>query len=156
MQPSTQMLSSPLHSLQILVKTFYWHDCFRKLHPNDKTFSRYYANTRADEATRINRMYSWGEVTVKDAKYCSLAFSDHMAHIVTIFLPDHLNRILSPKSHPNYKIKAEIVKDQIFQERLKDSMANWLEIKSFGLDVIPWWEIIVKPGVKQLAIQCSK
>ena len=35
-------------------------------------------------------------------------------------------------------------------------MANWLDIKSFGLDVIPWWEIIVKPGVKQLAIQHSK
>ena len=35
-------------------------------------------------------------------------------------------------------------------------MDHWLEIKSFGLNVIPWWEIIVKPGVKQLAIQRSK
>ena len=35
-------------------------------------------------------------------------------------------------------------------------MANWLDIKSFGLDMIPWWEIIMKPGVKQLAIHRSK
>ena len=35
-------------------------------------------------------------------------------------------------------------------------MDHWLEIKSFGLNVIPWWEIVVKPGVKQLAIQRSK
>ena len=35
-------------------------------------------------------------------------------------------------------------------------MQNWVEIKSFGLDVIPWWGLTVKPGVKQLAIQCSK
>ena len=120
-------------SLQRLIKTFKWHDCFRELHPNDKTFSRYYANIRTEGATRIDRMYLWGDVTVKDAKYCSLAFSDHMAHIVTIFLPYHLNRILSPKSCPSYKIKAELVKDPIFQERLKDSMANWLDIKSLLL-----------------------
>ena len=35
-------------------------------------------------------------------------------------------------------------------------MDHWLEVKSFGLNVIPWWEIVVKPGVKQLAIQRSK
>ena len=34
--------------LQRLIKTFDWHDCFRKLHPNDKIFSRYYANTQAE------------------------------------------------------------------------------------------------------------
>ena len=28
--------------------------------------------------------------------------------------------------------------------------------KAYGLDVIPRWELIVKPGVKQLAIQRSK
>ena len=57
---------------------------------------------------------------------------------------------------PSYKIKQDVVNDSIFQERLKDSMDHWLEVKSFGLNVIPWWEIVVKPGVKQLAIQRSK
>ena len=143
-------------SLQRLVKTFKWQDCFRDLYPNEQIFSRYYSNVRAEGATRIDRMYHWGEIKVKEAKYCSLAFSDHMAHVVSIILPEQMSRKLCPKSRPSYKIKAEIVKDSIFKERLRDSMANWLDIKSFGLDVIPWWEIIVKPGVKQLAIQRSK
>ena len=143
-------------SFQRLAKTFKWQDCFRDLHPNQQIFSRYYANARAEGATRIDRMYHWGEIKVKEAKYCSLAFSDHMAHIVSIFLPDQLCRILSPKSRPSYKIKQDVVNDSIFQERLKDSMDHWLEVKSFGLNVIPWWEIVVKPGVKQLAIQRSK
>ena len=143
-------------SFQRLAKTFKWQDCFRDLHPNQQIFSRYYANARAEGATRIDRMYHWGEIKVKEAKYCSLAFSDHMAHIVSIILPDQLCRILSPKSRPSYKIKQDVVIDSIFQERLKDSMDHWLEVKSFGLNVIPWWEIVVKPGVKQLAIQRSK
>ena len=79
-----------------------------------------------------------------------------MAHIVSIEVPDQLARILCPKSRPCYKIKQDVVQDQIFQERLEDSMESWQEIKSFGLDVVPWWELIVKPGVRQLAMQRSK
>ena len=30
--------------LRRLIKTFEWQDCFRKLHPKDEIFSRYYAN----------------------------------------------------------------------------------------------------------------
>ena len=30
-------------------------------------------------------------------------------------------------------------------------MLGWLNIKSFGLDVLVWWENIVKPGIKKLA-----
>ena len=143
-------------SLKRLVKAFHWQDCFRELHPVDLIFSRYYANTRAEGATRIDRLYRWGEISVGEAKYCSLAFSDHMAHIVSIILPEQLARILCPKTRPSYKIKQEVVQDSVFQERLKDSMESWEKVKSFGLDVIQWWELIVKPGVKQLTIQRSK
>ena len=79
-----------------------------------------------------------------------------MGHIVSLVLPDQLSRMMCPKTRPTFKIKQDVVKDSLFQERLRDSMENWTEIKSYGLDVVPWWDLIVKPGVKQLAIQRSK
>ena len=35
-------------------------------------------------------------------------------------------------------------------------MADWREVKDLGLDVLKWWELVVKPGIKKLAIQRSK
>ena len=43
-------------SLKRLIKNFSWSDSLRTLHPNSKTFSRYYENSRyGDGATRIDR-----------------------------------------------------------------------------------------------------
>ena len=35
-------------------------------------------------------------------------------------------------------------------------MSDWKEVKDLGLDVLQWWELLVKPGIKKLAIQRSK
>ena len=35
-------------------------------------------------------------------------------------------------------------------------MSDWKQVKDLGLDVLKWWELIVKPGIKKLAIQRSK
>ena len=35
-------------------------------------------------------------------------------------------------------------------------MSDWQEVKELGLEVLLWWEEIVKPGVKKLAMQRSK
>ena len=35
-------------------------------------------------------------------------------------------------------------------------MTDWKEVKDLGQDVLTWWEIVVKPGVKKLAVQRSK
>ena len=35
-------------------------------------------------------------------------------------------------------------------------MADWNEVKELGLEVMQWWEILVKPGIKKLAIKRSK
>ena len=35
-------------------------------------------------------------------------------------------------------------------------MKDWEEIKDLGLHILQWWELVVKPGVKKLAIQRSK
>ena len=143
-------------SLKRLVQTFDMHDSFRLLHPTLQMFSRYYGKDRCEGATRIDRNYQWGQLTVTQAQYVSISFSDHMALVVTVLLPDPLSVIMSPKTKPLFKVRREVAEDQSFKERLQESMTSWLEVKALGLEVLPWWEIMVKPGIKKLAIQRSK
>ena len=139
-----------------VVRSFNWIDSFRNMHPTAVQFSRYYSNTRGEGATRIDRCYHFGDVQIISAKYLPLAFSDHHSHLVQICLPDIFTRPKCPRALPLFRIKAEVVKDEIFQERLTEAMAGWQRVKSFGLPVLPWWENIVKPGVKKLAQRRSR
>ena len=144
-------------SLGSLISTFSWSDSFRHLHPSEKIFSRYYTMEKHGEgATRIDRLYHWGNISVQGASYHSLAFSDHMAHIVTYLLPSQMARILSPRSSPNFKVKPEVVMDSKFKSRLKTHMADWLEVRANGVEVTAWWEELVKPGIRRLGIERGK
>ena len=93
---------------------------------------------------------------IEDARYEPLAFSDHMAYLVSYSMPMQSARVFSPRSRPLFKVRPEVISDNLFQERLSDSMADWKEIKDLGLEVLQWWELVVKPGIKKLAIQRSK
>ena len=104
--------------LQRLIKLKCWQDSFRALYPTSDSFSRYYENSRAEGATRIDRNYHFGEITVIEAKYIPVAFSDHFAQIVRFSLPDTMARILSPKSRASFKLKPEVIYDYLFKERL--------------------------------------
>ena len=134
-----------------LARSFNWTDSFRILHPTDQQFSRYYSSTRGEGASRIDRCYHYGSITVTSASYLPIAFSDHHAHVVTVKLPDPFARLICPKSKPSFRIKAEVVLDETFQRCLADAMLCWQEVRSFGLNVLTWWENLVKPGVKKLA-----
>lgn len=79
-----------------------------------------------------------------------------MAYVVSFSLPTLAARIFSPRSRPIFKIWPEVICDNQFQEWLADSMTDWREIKEFGLDTLKWWELIVKPGIRKLAILRSK
>ena len=35
-------------------------------------------------------------------------------------------------------------------------MLDWQEVNDLGLDILSWWEIMVKPGIKKLAVKRSK
>ena len=107
-------------------------------------------------ATRIDRAYFWGEIKVTASRYEPLAFSDHMAYIVTLSVPDSMSRIISPRSKPLFKIKPEVIRDKTFQDMLETSMLDWQEVRDLGLDVLTWWETMVKPEIKNLAIKRSK
>ena len=144
-------------SLVKLVNTFNMKDSFRILHPKSTSFSHFYNTIHQGEgANRLDRSYHWGRLKVMEAKYEPISFSDHLAYTVSFSIPDPLARILSPKSKPIFKIKPEVIGDKIFQERLSDSMLDWQEVNDLGLDVVTWWELLVKPGIKKLAIQRSK
>ena len=143
--------------LKRVVNTFSWKDVFRALHPEERVFSRYYGNDRAGfGATRIDRCYVFGSLQPWSAQYISVAFSDHLSHIVTVKLPATLSKAVSPKSRLLFKTRPEIVKDPIFKARLSQSMEEWNQVKQFGVPVLTWWEVLVKPGLRKLAIERTK
>ena len=146
--------------LQRLIRLKDLQDSYRTLHPTSKTYSRYYENTRAEGATRIDRNYHYGDITVKDAWYQPLAFSDHFGLIIKITLPCQLAKILSPKCRYQFKLSAEVIKDEVFKQRLGLAMVSWQRVREFdtrhSLGVLQWWEMLVKPGIKHIGIQRSK
>ena len=79
-----------------------------------------------------------------------------MAYVVKFNLPDNLSQTKSPKARPFFKTSPELVTDSTFAERLEASMNDWIEIKENGLDILKWWEIVVKPGIRRLAINRTK
>ena len=151
--PSTKM--SPC--LAKLVQTFNMKDSFRSLHPTSSSFSHFYHTIHQGQgATRLDRSYSWGDISAVEAKYEPVAFSDHLSYVVSFSLPSPMARILSPRSRPLFKVKPDVIKDQIFQDRLSESMHDWHEVHELGLEILTWWELLVKPGIRKLALQRSK
>ena len=133
-------------------KTFHWTDSFRQLYPDKKAFSRYYNHQRTGQgASRIDRCYHWGDIQVQEVQYMSLAFPDHLAMVASFILPDNLTMIICPKSRPFFRTRPEVVMDNQFKESLKACMVEWHEVKQHGVDVLIWWEKLVKPGIKRLA-----
>ena len=100
--------------------------------------------------------YSWGDVKVVKAWYEPIALSDHMAYIINFSLPPQAAKMLSPRSRPQFKTRPEVICDSVFQEHLSDSMADWQEVRDLGLEVLQWWELLVKPGIRKLALKRSK
>ena len=95
-------------------------------------------------------------MAVLEVKYVGLAFSDHQGLIVKIKLPETKSKLLCPRSRPQFKAKPEVVKDKVFNNRLKDKFADWAEVRQAGLNLMPWWDLIVKPGIKRLLIERGK
>ena len=99
--------------------------------------------------------YNWGDIGILEAEYQSVAFSDHMAFLVTLSVPG-LENVISPKSRPLFKTSPEVIADSLFKMRLQTEMVGWQQVKERGLAVSPWWEMIVKPGIRRLAINRSR
>ena len=117
--------------LQRLIKLKNWQDSFRTLNPSTLVYSRYYENSRAEGATRIDRNYHYGDISVTQASYLPLAFSDHFGLITKISLADPLAKVLSPKCRYQFRLSAEVIKDSLFKERLDMDMVSWQRVREF-------------------------
>ena len=157
-QDSTHNPESKLSPcLRRLIPAFSMIDSYRYLFPHTPCYSRYYNRGGGEVgASRIDRCYHWGSVTVLDSSYEAVAFSDHFAHIVTVIPPDHTRISASSKSRPFFKTSPELVCDEVFKAWLQRDMMDWQEVLGRGLNILSWWELIVKPGIRRLAIKRSK
>ena len=129
-------------------------DSYRNIYPHSKQFSRYYVWKGKEGATRIDRCYSWGNVKVQEAEYLVVSFSDHLAHVITFNTPTIKSKSESRRKSL-YKIKHHVVEDDLFQKSVRTSFQEWLILKD-GVTPTFWWENVVKPGIKSLAISREK
>ena len=137
-----------------LINLYKMSDSYRCIYPHSKQFSRYYIWKGKEGATRIDRCYSWGNVRVKEAEYLCISFSDHLAHVITF---DTHSPKIGKEYHRKslYKIKHFVIEDDVFQENVRNGFQEWLLMKD---DLSPtfWWEHVVKPGIKALALSREK
>ena len=122
------------------------------MYPNSQCFSHYYQGG----ATRIDRSYSFGELSVTEARYVSIAFSDHLSYITTFQTPPYMHTLVSPRARPFFKTTPVVMKDKVFQHRLLNCMREWQKVKEFAVPVLTWWDVLVKPGIRKLAIERTK
>ena len=115
---------------------------------------RYYVWKGKEGATRIDRCYSWGNVNVQEAEYLAISFSDHLAHVITFNTPTFRNRNKAYRKSL-YKIKHFVIEDEKFQKNVRNSFQEWLLMKD-GLSPPFWWENVVKPGIRDLALSREK
>ena len=99
---------------------------------------------------------SIGDFRVSECQYHSISFSDQLSLRVSYALPNMLARNLAPQIKPAFKIPPSVVTDKIFKQQLENSMAEWLQVKEAGADLMLWWDLMVKGGIKYLPIQRGK
>ena len=141
-QPAAKMSSG----LSRLVKLRDWQDSFRALHPTSEIFSRYYENVRGEGASRKDHCYHFGDLSIVDAKYLPIAFSDHFSLVV--------------KSRPTFKLTPKIIQNILFQDGLREAMLSYNRVRDFqgsqSFGILQWWELLVKPGMLKLGLERSK
>ena len=148
-------------SLKHLVAALKWKDSYRVLHPKGLEYSRYYDHNSRGVfgATRLDRQYTWGQLIPLEVRHVSVAFSDHLSLIVKLSVPEKISSTISPTYRSLFKANPSVVKDELFNARLSESMILWNEIKQSAgdsIDIVSWWELIVKPGIKKLLINRGK
>ena len=147
-------LSPSLQRLISLMNLKDSHRCLSKV----QTFSRYYLTNKSGQgATRIDRLYHYGEVIPTSSCYVATSFSDHLAQVVSYCVPLCTQTTACPKAKPVFKISNNVIDDNIFRKQLKESMSHWRHLLvTFKYPVLDWWELLVKPGIRKLAITRSK
>ena len=64
--------------------------------------------------------------------------------------------MLSPYSRSLFKTSPEVVSYKTFKDRMGKEMVGWLQVRQRGLPILPWWKLVVKPGIHRIAIDRTK
>ena len=133
-------------------------DTYKTLHPKGKEFSRYYSSKDSSSgATRLDRIYLSKHQTPTFPKYLPNPFSDHYCYITKIKTDDFSQKSFIPKPKPSFKIHPKIVDDPEFQNEIKLKLDKWTATKNkFNYNTVDWWESVVKPGIKNIAITFTR
>ena len=139
-------------SLKTLVSSFAWSDSYRCIYPRTTQYSRIYSNAHHGEgASRIDRCYHWGDISIEEAEYSSISFSDHLSLRLIYTLPLHLKHVVAPQAKASFKIPPEVVDDDIFRDKLGEALAGWHQVREPRVDPLKWWQYLVKLGILHLA-----
>ena len=142
--------------LKRLCKAYNWKDSHRINYPDAKEFSHYYEAGSVQGATRIDRQYNWGLTSIISSEYIPVSFSDHFALLVNVSHHTTSPRQNLPRVSKHFKIRDEVASDQKFSLMVADAMERWNEIRRQGLDILTWWELVVKPGLRDIAFKRSQ
>ena len=86
-----------------------------------------------------------------------IAFSHHWGQTVKIQLTENITTLQCPKPKNDFKIRKEIVDNEEFQEEFIQEYTHWEFLKEkYNYNILEWWECIVKPGIKSIAIKHTK
>ena len=106
------------------------------------------------KATRIDRQYHWGDISIIKSEYFPVAFSDHFGLFTEVEVPFNLCQQVSRRG--SFKIKNDVACDPAFKDLVATEMVTWKEMLIHGLDVLTWWEIVVKLGVRRNALKRAR
>ena len=68
-----------------------------------------------------------------------------------------LENLSCPHRKPFFKINLTIVEDIEFKSNVTEAVNKWIHIKDkFNYQILDFWELIVKPGIRKIAISRTK
>ena len=123
-----------------------------------KHFSRYYQKqTTFDGGSRLYRSYSSRCIIPNKSTYHPVAMSDHFMLEVNYILQEPFNLFYIPKPKLPFKIKPEIVNDPDFVLEIQENIQIWKNLwELYKYDILDWWEFMIKPGIRRIAIKYSR
>ena len=133
-----------------------WQDSHKSFNPQYEDFSHYYLIGDTVGATRIDRQYLWGSCSVVKSEYIPSAFSDHFGLLTQVKVPYHAYYKDIDCSPRTSKVSNEVARDKTFHEQVSMAMTDWKRILENGLCILTWWELIVKPGIRHIAVKRSR
>ena len=92
-------------------------------------------------------------MTITNAKYLPNPFSYHFCYVTSIKTDNYSQKLHIPKPLPSFKIHPKVVDDPDFQSEINLELDKWTINKDkYGYNTVDWWESVVKPGIKYIAI----